>query len=293
MTLIEPPSVAMKPATTMPTQGIIGASDSDFLRNRKLGEVLVHMGHLKPQQVDQAVRASQVIGERLGRYLVRESFVTPKILCHALALQSGLPTTDITGVNVPADLIELFTVSTMQEQRILPFDQAKTFICVAVADVLTPKEIRALEAQCGRRIQIFLADEDELAKQIDVILRRRTARKHPRYALIVPVVYQFCSRLGTPVDETVYFVTSVNFSEGGMAIQGVPEAVGTLADTRRQDMYANVIVKALPNEIEARCQVRWVRKSDKSAGAVPKYQIGMEFVEITDENRVRLANLCV
>jgi hypothetical protein len=58
-------------------------------------------------------------------------------------------------------------------------------------------------------------------------------------------------------------------------------------------MYANVIVKALPNEIEARCQVRWVRKGDKTAGAVPKYQIGMEFVEITDENRVRLANLCV
>jgi hypothetical protein len=283
---------ATRNAVTMPTGGLTDAADSDFLRKKKLGEVLIHMGHATPEEIEQAARATRRSGEKLGRYLLRQGIVTPRVLCHALALQSGLPMTDVSDATPPEALINLFTLQRMQDMRFIPFDQARTFVCLAVADILTPDEIRALEEICGRKVQLFLADEEILVKRIDHIMQVSNPRRHHRYNLNVPVIYQFCSRVGAPVDETVYFVTSVNISEGGLAVQGVPTALGVLADSRRQDLYANVIIKSTPDEVEATYQVRWVRKPDRRAGPNGRWTLGMQLVEIDDENSMKLKHLC-
>jgi len=254
--------------------------------------VLVHMGHCTTEEIHQASRASQRSGERLGRYLLRQNAISPRILCHALALQSGLPMTDVSAADAHEELITAFSVSKMQDLRFIPFDQARNFVCIAVADVLDRDILRDLEDLCGRRIQMYLADEEMLARRIDEILEKRNPRRHTRHPLTVPVVYQFCNRMGQAVEETVYFVTSFNVSHGGLAVQGVPTALGMLADTRRQDLYANVIVKSAPHEVEAICQIRWVRKGERRAGAQPRWSIGLMVVEITPENQHILDALC-
>ncbi|HYF52325.1 MAG TPA: PilZ domain-containing protein [Planctomycetota bacterium] len=287
-----PQSPPPPPTTTPISAEMAAAADHDFLRSKRLGEVLIHMGHCTPEEIQQASRAANRTGEKLGRYLLRQGIITPRILCHALALQSGLPMTDVRDAEAPEDLINVFSITRMQELRFIPFDQARNFVCIAVADVLDRNVLRDLEDLCGRRIQMFLADEEMLVLRIDQILQQRNPRKHARYPLSVPVVYQFCNRMGQPLEETVYFVTSVNVSRGGLAVQGVPTALGTLADTRRQDLYTHAIIKTSPHEIEAICQIRWVRKGERRAGAQPRWSIGLMIVEITPENQARLDAIC-
>ena len=288
----------MRAAMTMPTDpggAEPKTTETRNLKTKRLGEVLVHMGRLSPDQVMSAVNNARNSGERLGRYLLRTAQVQPDALCRALALQTGLPMTDLTDAEIPDGLVRIFPHEMMMQYSFVPFDDSKSFVCVAVADPLPQNALKELEKLCGKRIEIFLAQEDLLVRTLDKIRGRakRKLRRHIRYEINTLVRYQFCSRLGNPAEEVIHNGTTLNISEGGFLIEGSPTALGSPDDLRRRGMCARVVLTGTFQEIAALCHLRSIRARERQEAGKARWLLGLEIAEIAADDRRRLKELCM
>jgi len=294
-----PPPEVLRAAVTMPAEPhsvATGRDTSSLLKLKRVGEVLIHMGQLKPDDVHQAVAAAQASGERIGRYLVRNNIISAEVLCRALALQSGLPMTDLADCVVPEKIAQQFTHSTMLNHEFVPFDEARNFVCVATASPLRASLVKELETLCGKKVEVFIAEEEKVLKLLDTlqIKQARKQRKHIRYDVSLAVKYQFCSRLGTPAEQVVHQGLTVNISEGGMLIEGSPSALGTPEDMRRRGMCVSINMPSNgAKDIHAICQLRAVREKEKHSSVEPKWLIGIELVEMPADDRRRLKEICI
>jgi hypothetical protein len=258
------------------------------MKDRKIGEVLVHMGLVSSEQVENAVYEAKLNREKIGRVLIRLNLITPDALCRALALQSGLPIVDLASVVVPDTVRARFTDELMREYQFVPFDENPATLFIAISQPLDGHAIAIIRAHSRKPLAMFLAQEDVITLRLDEFQRLR-ARKHVRYPVSIPAQYQFCTRLGTPLEVNVYMVSTVNLSEGGVALQGAPQIPDAIEKIRRQDVYAQVLLKDSPNDIRSICQLRWVREKNPSA---EDCMLGMEIVEISSGGRLKLQNLC-
>ena len=294
--LLKNPQLA-RAAVTLPTQGAVVPSthENQMLRVKKVGEVLVHMGRLNAEQVSVAVQQSRANGERLGRYLLRTGLVTADALCRALALQTGLPMTDLSDAAVPENLGRVFPHELMMQYSFVPFDEAKAFVCIAVADPLPQSTLRDLEKLCGKRIEMFLGQEDLVIRLLDKARgkQKRKLRRHIRYEISALARYQFCSRLGNPAEEVIHHGTTMNVSEGGFLIEGTPTVLGSPDDLRRRGICARVVLTGTFQEISALCHLRSIRAKERQEAGKSRWLLGVEVAEISADDRRRLKELCL
>jgi len=289
-----PPAPATPPAPkTAPAPA--PAPVTDQFRGKLLGEVLIKMRKLGEEQVTLAVQRAKLAGERLGRYLLREGLVTPLELCRALALQSGLPVTDLTDVEIPEPLGLIFSHAMMVRHEFIPFDESMRMLCVAAANPLPKSVLDEMERQCGKQVEIFLAPEDLVLMQIDRLMpkERRTDRKHMRYEMALPVTLQFCNRLGRASEEVTHSAETLDISEGGFLVQGPATGLGGPEELLRRGLCVQFTVSMAPLEVKGLCNLRFVKNNPKPAKPEWIWHYGLQILEMAAEDRRKLKEMCI
>ena len=263
-------------------------------RNQKLGEVLVKMGHLTAAAADEAVHHAQRRGERLGRYLAHTGILTSAKICRALALQTGIPMTDLSNAEIDEHFDRVFSYDVMRRHAFITFDASPMIVCIAVADPLPPSTAAELERLCGRKLEVFLALEDLIVAHLDKIKSRhkREPRKFLRYELNVPVEYQFCGRMGTPAEERKHSGITRNICEDGFLIEGSPAGFGSTDDIRRRGICVNLCVSGPAYEVRGLCQLRFVKERQHLDDGAKTWQMGLKIVEMSSDDRRHLKELC-
>jgi len=285
-----PPQLA---DVSVPTTAPVPVTDP--FRGKLLGEVLIKMRKLEEEQVTLAVHRAKLTGERLGRYLLREGLVTPLELCRALALQSGLPVTDLTEVDIPEPLGLLFSHAMMVRHEFIPFDESLRMLCVAAANPLQKKLRDELERQCGKQVEIFLAPEDLVLMQIDRLMpkERQTDRKHMRYETALPVLLQFCNRLGRASEEDTHLAETLDISEGGFLVQGPSTGLGGPDELMRRGLCVQFTVQRTPLEVKGLCNLRFVKNNPLPAKPEWIWHYGLQILEMTTDDRRKLKEMCI
>lgn len=260
---------------------------------KRIGLVLTQMGYLTEAQIDDAVKQSRIKGQRLGRYLVGSGLISPDVLCRALALQSGLPVTDLTDIEISDELEKVFPFAMLMRHSFVPFDDSAMFICIAVATPLTQTTLKELERTCHKKVEVFLAREDAILKHLTDFRKRQQGsqpRRFLRYDYQQPVSYQFCSRFAGPTEEIIHRGHTQNVSEGGMMVIGPGSKMGKPDELMRRGICLRVTVhnEASPqNEINALCRFKAIQEKNSL------WHMGLELLEISTEDRRRLKELCV
>jgi len=257
---------------------------------KRIGSVLVQMGYLTNDQIEEAVKQSHTKGQRLGRYLVGSNMITPDILCRALALQSGLPVTDLSDVEIGDDVGKLFPYSIMMRHSFIPFDDCAMFVCIAVSTPLSAATFKELERTCSKKIEVFLAREDLILKQLNELRKREAGgqpRRFIRYPYAAPVKYMFYSRFAGPSEDTLHDGVTHNISEGGMLIEGPGSTQGAPAELLRRGVCLRVVVNDPPNDMKALCRFKNIQEK------TGRWFMGMELLEISADDRRRMKELCV
>ncbi|HYG78511.1 MAG TPA: PilZ domain-containing protein [Planctomycetota bacterium] len=264
-------------------------SSSGLAATKKIGEVLVEMGCLTREQVEDAVYFARTSGEKLGRYLLRKELISPDALCWALAEQFGLPPADLYQVKHDPKASADFPLELMREHGIYPFAATSSVLRIAVSLPLSPSAMQAVKAFCSKEIELYIVQEDLLTQRLDQIFHERGPRRFPRFGAILPVQYQFCNRMGAPLETSTQLVRTMNISEGGIAVCGAPALSDQLARMPRHDIFAHVSLKGSGQEVRAMGQLRWVRSSTKAETGVT---LGFEFIEMSSTCRKRMQDLC-
>ncbi|MBI3831521.1 MAG: PilZ domain-containing protein [Planctomycetes bacterium] len=295
---VQDPAAISGPAPAVPISQSAPAAPSagsDPFRGKRVGEVLIKMGKLTEAQVQDSVQRAKGSGERLGRYLLREGLVSPAELCRALALQSGLPMTDLTDAEIPEPLAMLFSHGMMLQHEFVPFDESLRMLCVAAANPIPRAVIEDMERSCGKKIEVFMAQEDLVLQQVDRLQpkEKRRDRKHMRYEANLPIHYQFCNRLGRSSEEATHLGQTIDLSEGGFLIQGPATSLGGPDDLMRRGLCVRFSMTDAQTEVKGLCALRFIKANDRPSREDWKWHYGLQILEMTSDDRRRLKELCI
>lgn len=255
---------------------------------KRLGEVLVQMGLMAEKDVEEAVLRARGVGQRLGRFLLQTEMVKPDELCRALALQSGLPVADLTGVPTIAPLGGLFPHSLMAAHKFVPMEETKDAVCIAVANPLPLGVVGELGRVARKRVEVFLAREDHVLIALDRLqpVERNHERRFSRYPIVLPVTYQLCNRLGRLHEIRCYVGRTLNVSRGGLQIEGEVPGLGKPDQVHRRGLCLRVALTVEDREIELLCDPRFIRvREEVRPGEEFPWVFGLRVLEMSAQDR--------
>lgn len=141
----------------------------DQLRGRQLGRILIKMGKLRRNQVEEALEIQKEKRGPIGKILVELGHITEEDLNVALAAQSGMETIDLSKIDVPPEVITLMTQQMAQTYRVVPFDFDADHNRLSLA-MENPDNFRAtddLQTLLGFAIKPFLSNSKQLQNALD------------------------------------------------------------------------------------------------------------------------------
>ncbi|MBI4412375.1 MAG: type II secretion system ATPase GspE [Deltaproteobacteria bacterium] len=105
------------------------------MEDKSLGQILLENTPLTPQQLEEALVVQREKGAKLGEALVQLRFLRPQDITKALSIQMGIPyVAEIAPDQIPTDLISKVPINFAKKNEILPIRKEDGHIVVAMAD---------------------------------------------------------------------------------------------------------------------------------------------------------------
>ncbi|WP_085814623.1 general secretion pathway protein GspE [Geoanaerobacter pelophilus] len=109
----------------------------------RLGEILLKVGTLTEEQLEQVLHAQSIYGGRLGTNLVEMGLVEEEELARVLSEQLGVPCAHPAELgSIPESLLKMFQLELVQRYRVLPLALDGKRLTVAMTN---PSDFKALE----------------------------------------------------------------------------------------------------------------------------------------------------
>jgi len=133
----------------------------------KLGERLVSMGIITPDQLELALKEQKRTGKYLGEVINSLGFATQESVQTALAMQSGVSYVNLKDYLIDLDTIRLVPESFARENLLIPLSVEGDTLSVAMANVFDLPTIDALQQMTGYFIDVKAASETDIQHAID------------------------------------------------------------------------------------------------------------------------------
>lgn len=109
-----PASAAARPVSKAPSV--------EQLRGRQLGRILIKVGKLRRQQVEEALDIQKAQRGPIGKILVELGYITEEDLAFALASQNGMGTVDLGKVDVAPEVLAIMSGQMANTYRVMPYE---------------------------------------------------------------------------------------------------------------------------------------------------------------------------
>ncbi|MGC8790770.1 MAG: type IV-A pilus assembly ATPase PilB [Desulfurella sp.] len=153
--------------------------------NRQLlGTMLLYENKITQEQLEKALQKQAQTGERLGKILIEEHFITEDELLEFLSKKYGLETIDLSKIQPQKEAINALPSDVVRKHCIFPFAITNNTLKIALfnaENVFLIDEIRFLT---GKKISVYLAKESQIneyliryygtAKDLEVLVKHVT-----------------------------------------------------------------------------------------------------------------------
>ena len=141
------------------------------LGRKRLGEILLDYGLLDSEQLE-GVLQEQASGhdEPLGRVVVDKGLCSEELVLKALSIQLGLPSVQLTDVDVPADVLRYVPSALAVEFQVLPLcvirDHGTHTLVLAMARPLDGDALDAVRFVSKLRVLPLIASDHQMRAAI-------------------------------------------------------------------------------------------------------------------------------
>jgi type IV pilus assembly protein PilB len=135
-------------------------------KRKKIGEILLDVGALTPEQLMYVVDKLTTCDQRFGEICLNEGLVTEEALERALAEQFGLEYVDLSGFKVDDNILATITPDLVYRYHFVPLELREETLVVAIADPTDVIQLDELELLLGRPIAIKLATAAAIAQAL-------------------------------------------------------------------------------------------------------------------------------
>ncbi len=134
------------------------------LKGRALGRVLLKMGKVTRDQVNQAIEVQKQRGGPVGQILVDLGYIDDRTRNLALGFQAGMEYVDLSSLEVPGEVIAQIPAQMANSYKVLPVDcdQSAKRLVVALASADNFRAADDLRTLTGFEIVSRITDGDQL-----------------------------------------------------------------------------------------------------------------------------------
>jgi type IV pilus assembly protein PilB len=112
--------------------------------------------------MQEALRIQAITRDRLGHIFVSRGIISEEELVGALSKRLGVPIFDPEKIAISEDLLELFPVSFLSENNLVPIERSGKKIVIAMVDPLDFAVIRDIEFMFGVVVQPMIANQSDI-----------------------------------------------------------------------------------------------------------------------------------
>ena len=139
------------------------------MQTSRLGELLVANNLITKEQLAKALEEQKESGGqmRLGSILIKNNFVTEQDLTTFLSKQYGVPSINLTDVEIDSAVIKILPSEVAQKYQIIPVNRAGSTLIVAMSDPSNIFAIDDIKFMTGYNVEVVVASESALKASID------------------------------------------------------------------------------------------------------------------------------
>jgi type IV pilus assembly protein PilB len=136
-------------------------------RRKRLGEILVSMGKVKPDQVAEALKVQKDKGGAIGAVLVDLGYCDQSDITAGLAVQMGMRRVELDELEIPPEIIEKLDAITARSYSVVPIEFDLGRLTVAIADPNNFRAVDELRTLLGCEVVAAVADPAAVVRALD------------------------------------------------------------------------------------------------------------------------------
>ena len=129
------------------------------IKRKYLGTLLIDMGMITNEQLEECLKEQRSTGERLGKILKSKGYVTDQQLMEIMEYQLGVPLVNLDTVTLPQSLAEYIPVSLARKHKMVPVKVEDNKLYIAMDDVLDFIALEDARVVSGLEVSPMLASE--------------------------------------------------------------------------------------------------------------------------------------
>jgi type IV pilus assembly protein PilB len=146
---------------------------AEFLRRKKIGEILVEMHALKPAQLEAALKKQGSMRKMIGEILIEEKAINEETLYRGLSTQHGIEYVNLDTQDLNRELIRQIPESLIKTYKFLPLKKEPKSLTIAVFDPSNTKMFDSIKLATGYMfIKWVLAAKSQIIHIINDVLYR-------------------------------------------------------------------------------------------------------------------------
>lgn len=145
------------------------AIDIKQLQGRKIGRILVKLGKVTREQVQEGLQMQATRRLPIGQILVELGYVTDEDISQALAAQAGMETLDLEARDFPEEIIHVLPAETAQAYQVFPinYEADTNTLTVALKSADNFRAIDDLRMLMGYTVKPVIADPRQVERLIN------------------------------------------------------------------------------------------------------------------------------
>lgn len=140
-----------------------------YQKRLNLGTLLVQMGLISNEEVEQALEIQKDQGKKLGRILIDQGYITESNLINTLSIQLGIPKIIPAPGLIDPLVLKGVSKAFLQKNECLPAFRDGDTITIIMSDPLSKETLRAMENVFKCKVEPAIASSEEILKGIKVV----------------------------------------------------------------------------------------------------------------------------
>ncbi len=148
----------------------------------KIGQILINMSAITPDQLDQALSMQKQNNLRLGEIIIKEKMCEEEKVCFALSKQFSIPFVDLDEIELKDELVNTISADLAEQAMVVPLelDEQTRTLTIAVADPLDYKNLNRIQTTTKMSLQTVIAAPSQISKAHRALYASKKAQDEAR-----------------------------------------------------------------------------------------------------------------
>ena len=147
------------------------------MKYKRLGEMLVDVGVITEEQLEEALKRQKGSGKRLGTVLVDEHFITETQLIETLRMQLGIDFIDLNKAKIDPSMVNLVPKAIAKKERVVPVKLVHDTLYLAMEDPMNFMAIESVKNTTKKRVTPMIAYSRSIDRALNVLYENEGAAR--------------------------------------------------------------------------------------------------------------------